>query len=245
MPVPPRDYFRLEDLLERWVMDERRLHHYIETGKLSCCVSLRKSWINFGTLRKKKSGEELFVQEEKFCVKGLVGLLPEDCEWVFRDGKTQVSLFYSLKSPGHYLQLIGDNSGRSVERKDIVILRDELMRFEKENALLADPKQLVVDLTQSVIPISHAVTKKDDFTHSPDYRIVVFDGETHRFGEIQAKIVKQLHEASKTDDIWLNGKEAVHEAGGASVYMRDAFRRHKSWRKIIKSDGKGRYRLVF
>ena len=245
MPVPPRDYFRLNTLLQRWGMDEDRLHHYIETGKLSCCIFLRDSWMNYGKLRLQRNGERAFQTEEKFCVRGLVGLLPEDCQWIFRDGKTKVSLFYSIKSPDYYLQLKGDNGGRSVKGKDIVILRDELMRFEKENALLAGPKQLAVDLTQSVIPISHAAGRKDTFTHSPDYRIVVFDGETHRFGDIQAKIVKQLHEASKTDNIWLNGKEAVHEAGGASVYMRDAFRRHKSWRKIIKSDGKGRYRLVF
>jgi hypothetical protein len=62
---------------------------------------------------------------------------------------------------------------------------------------------------------------------------------------MQAKIVEQLHNATKTDAPWISGKTLLKNAGSNVDRISNLFRRHNNWRSIIKSDNKGNYCLKF
>jgi hypothetical protein len=61
---------------------------------------------------------------------------------------------------------------------------------------------------------------------------------TFRLSPNRRQAVRKLHQASKTDDPWVEGKLLVQGR------MVDAFKGMKpDWRLLIDSDGRGKYRL--
>jgi hypothetical protein len=60
---------------------------------------------------------------------------------------------------------------------------------------------------------------------------------------VQARIVKVLHQAALTGDHWCVGKAVLRQAGSGCTRLSDAFKSQSNWRRLIESDGKGRYRL--
>jgi hypothetical protein len=82
-------------------------------------------------------------------------------------------------------------------------------------------------------------------THSPDFRSVLWDGETYDFSPKQAAVVKQLWEA------WENGTPVVSQAAlleGAesdATRLLDLFRRHPAWGvMIVEGERKGTVQLT-
>ena len=77
-----------------------------------------------------------------------------------------------------------------------------------------------------------------DFWHSPTYDQVRLDGMAFKLSPNRRQAVRKLHQASKTDDPWLEGERLVKGR------MVDAFKGLKpNWRLLIESDGHGKYRL--
>lgn len=81
-------------------------------------------------------------------------------------------------------------------------------------------------------------------TANEDYTVVCIGTTEFRFVGLQAAVVRQLHQASLTDNPWRNGKILLHRAGAATRSIGDLFRRHTepSWRLLI-DDRRGMYRL--
>jgi hypothetical protein len=52
-----------------------------------------------------------------------------------------------------------------------------------------------------------------------------------------------LDEAATSSNPWREGKLILGEAGSASTRMADVFKSQPHWRRLIDSDGRGRYRL--
>ena len=82
------------------------------------------------------------------------------------------------------------------------------------------------------------------FTYYNDFAKIVVGNDIYHFGNIQAKVVKQLYLASNTHSPWLFGKELLYNAGSRCICVRDLFRSQPKWRKLIQSDRRGYYRLI-
>jgi hypothetical protein len=80
------------------------------------------------------------------------------------------------------------------------------------------------------------------FTHDPTYEHVSLGSFTFTLGPIQAKIVQQLHEASKLGE-WRPGKVLLARADSQQIKLSEVFKSKQNWRELIESDGRGRYRL--
>ena len=78
---------------------------------------------------------------------------------------------------------------------------------------------------------------------SNDYRQVHSAGLLFNLGPVQARVVKLLHEAATSSNPWREGKLILGEAGSACTRMADVFKSQPHWRRLIDSDGRGRYRL--
>lgn len=81
------------------------------------------------------------------------------------------------------------------------------------------------------------------FIHSADYLEVRCNGCRFKLGPIQAEVVRALHEAALAGEPWQNGKAIRHGAGSRSLRMADVFKSQKNWRRLIRSDRRGGYRL--
>ncbi len=85
------------------------------------------------------------------------------------------------------------------------------------------------------------------FGHLPDYSEVRLRGVLYRFpGDIQQRVIRQLHEAAKTPSPWLFGKVVLSAAGStdAAMKMGNLLGDHPCWGTLVKSNGRGKYRLV-
>lgn len=87
-------------------------------------------------------------------------------------------------------------------------------------------------------------TWKTEFTANEDYTLVCIGTVEFRFVGLQTAIVRELHQASRTDDAWRHGKFLLHHVGASTRSIGDLFRRHRepSWRILIE-DNRGMYRL--
>ena len=81
------------------------------------------------------------------------------------------------------------------------------------------------------------------FVHGRDYRKVSLDGLEWSLGPMQARVVAILHRAIRERAPWRSGKRVLEEAGSSSACMSGLFKRQPRWRDLIKSDGRGFYRL--
>ena len=86
------------------------------------------------------------------------------------------------------------------------------------------------------------ITLADGFEHSADYDRIRLNGERFRFGMIQARIIRQLHEASRTPCPWVPEKQLLSDAGSGSEDLRRAFKNHDR-DALFETDTIGRVRL--
>lgn len=232
MPLPKREYFTLKEVSDRWNTSRERVCHYVETGKLTCSIWLRQTPIEMGQLKKQHNGKEVFQPEFEVWVKGFVGVSPEDCRMVFRDGEVNVLSFVSIRQKGYFLQFKKEKPDFCIKQQDLIVLRDEVERFEK--TWLVQSSRPPDD---NILPLNQI------FTHSDNYQTVTIRNKRFRFGMIQANVIQQLHEASKTKQPWIHGKILLDKAGSRCQQLKNLFSSKPDWRKCIESDGRGYYRL--
>ena len=85
-----------------------------------------------------------------------------------------------------------------------------------------------------------------NITHSSDYREVWYRGERFMFGELQARVIRLLHEAWKSGNPWISGKAVLRRVGSedSAAKLGNLLRRHESWQKLVLSNRRGEYRLA-
>ena len=84
---------------------------------------------------------------------------------------------------------------------------------------------------------------KSKLTHDRDYRHISYRGIERTLGVIQGKVMQALHEASRTEQPWLDGKVVLSYAGSESTSVFDLFKPREKWIDVIESDDRGKYRL--
>lgn len=80
-------------------------------------------------------------------------------------------------------------------------------------------------------------------TLDASYRRVVMRGEEFSLSDLQAAVVRTLHEASRTPDPWCVSKQIVKDAGSEQNKIVDLFRDKPRWHSLIEVRRDGRCRL--
>jgi CheY-like chemotaxis protein len=94
-------------------------------------------------------------------------------------------------------------------------------------------------------PLAEAASEV--FWYLPDYSEVGLHGTVYRFtGEIQKKVIGLLHGVASTQAPWLSGKAVLTAAKSmdAAMKMGNLFSGHPCWGTLLRSDKRGKYRLV-
>jgi hypothetical protein len=224
MSLIDKAYFSLEELEERWQLPHRDLVYLAENGLLRLSVRLFGVEIECGIYEEGADGEWFSAAMERRRFTGFQDLQERGVFRLFRQEQIDVVQFHA---PGNeYCHLIGPTGNVSICRDDLLVRREERDRVEAQHALVRKGSSAPASLQQS-----------------NDYREVRTAGLLFNLGPVQARVVKRLHEAASASDPWCEGKLVLGKAGSASTRMADVFKSQPHWRRLIDSDGRGRYRL--
>ncbi len=232
MPLPPKEYFTLEEIEERWRMRRRDLVYYAENGLLELSARVVEVVLERGAIEEGPDGRWCRVPDGAGPYTGLLALRERDLMEVFRNQGFHVRSFRAAK--GRYCEVRAPAEGVRVQPDDLVVARAERDRFEQEHGLAASGARGAEDARPP---------RAIRFSQRNDYAEVTLDGRTFRLGPCQAAVVRLLHEASRTSSPWLPGKVVLSRAGSCGTRMRDLFKTQPHWRELILSNGRGMYRL--
>jgi hypothetical protein len=154
---------------------------------------------------------------------------------VFRNRIGRITRFKPT-TPGGFRDLREGAAPLCIAIADLLVTRKERQRFEVAYGLGGS-------VPAAIQPASPDIAPEPAFAHNQDYSQVVVSGQIFALGILQARVVRMLHEASRTQDSWRHGKELLTDAGAQTLRMRELFKSKPNWRALIISDGQGRYRL--
>ena len=229
MRFPDKAYDRLHSLWKRWGISQEDTYYAVENGLLRVCVWLPLRYMERGGIEDKK-----FIYQRHEHKEGFVGVRPEDFHRICNTGCAKLRIFRSTKTEGHILRMAYEppQPAISVRLHDLVVLKEDRLQFETTYGLTATPS---LELVKNIVAAG-------DFMPSPDYRHVTHEGIEYHFGDVQARIIEQLHDAAESRSEWVHIKTLLHGANSRAVRLSDVFKR-KKWKQLIESNGRGYYRL--
>jgi hypothetical protein len=226
MPLPPKDYYALTEIEQRWGMRRLDSAYFAENGRIELAIRTHELDVVTGTAVHPKAPWGRST-ERTWRHDGLLPLRPGDRSAILRRGYYVVSEFKA--EPGRFLSVCPPSTPVRVEPVDLLITDAEVARFEGEFGLSAQP--------------SEASSQSRQLQHTADFSEVIVDGRPFRFRGVQAAIVRHLHDSAAQGQPWVSGKRLLREAGSQSTRLLDVFKRHPNWRDLIESDGCGAYCL--
>lgn len=228
--LPPKSYFHLTEVAERWHASSADLACYALDGLLEICVMAIGTRVETGWFEANDNGVHRFPEDEKV-LNGPQPVISSDLWPVFRGGRVQISRFKPVASTG-YCVLTRDARPIPIRLRDLLITRVERDRFEAKYGYAEEfGEKSVSDPTDP------------PFLERNNYAEVVLNGELFRLGPLQAAVVRELHKASQTENPWCLGKALLANANSQTFRMVDLFKTKPNWRTLIASDGRGYYRL--
>lgn len=231
MGLPPKSYFHLTEIAERWNASIPDLACYTIDGLLEVCIMTIGVRVAAG--RFEVSDRGVFrVPEVERILHGPQPVVSSDLWPVFRAGAGKIARFKPHSADG-YSDLSEDEDPIGVCVQDLLITRAERDRFESAHGLVAGNAR-----APSEDPIADSL-----FIQRNNYAEVVLNGEVFRLGLLQAAIVRELHQAAKSDNPWRHGKELLANCNAQTLRLVDLFKTKRNWRTLIVSDGRGYYRL--
>jgi hypothetical protein len=230
MPMPEKAYERLQCLLKRWQMPPEDVYYAVENGWLRVCV-----WIPLRCMERLiKEGALVHVRHEQR-EGGFIGIRPEDFRSIYSTGCARLRIFRSIRQESHILRMADEppQPDIMVHMHDLVVLQEDRSKFEASYAMPT------LSAGQQV-----KKTAQKAFSASDDYRHIIMHGEEFHLGDVQAQVVKQLHEAMRCGQHWIHGKTLIANTHSSHAQrLRDIFKSKSDWNKIIASNGHGYYRL--
>jgi hypothetical protein len=236
MPFPEREFYTLDQAARRWAATLEEVQHAIVAGKLHASAWVPSTFAYTITENSADSATRSPAQP----LEGYVRLMPESCRIIFSRGAVERRKFQT-NQPNIYLQIVESLNKIEFRGADLVILNDDLRQFEHEYHLVASKPCKVISVHK--INAKSSARTQALFSYQNGFRFVRLDGLQFTFGEIQAAIIRQLYEASATDNPWVHGKTLLSNAGSNSMIMRDVFRHQPKWKELIHTNGRGFYRL--
>ncbi|MCH2547392.1 MAG: hypothetical protein MK052_07275 [Alphaproteobacteria bacterium] len=235
MPIPEKQYTRLEALLERWNLSRDDVFYAVENGLLHCCIWLQPRYMECG---RHENGCFLAKQQQRR--NGLVGVRPEDCHAIFHDDEVMAHSFIPIETPGEMLRITHEPPQPYIclRLQHLLVMREEQQRFEQTYHIRFRNKH-----RNRHKHYQKGEHHKPSFKAHNNYKEVINNGTTYHLGQVQADIVKQLHDASKGADPWVHGKTLLANSCSQAMRFQDIFKNKSGWRDLIESDGRGHYRL--
>ena len=230
MVFQDKAYDRLHNLWKRWGISQEDAYYAIENGLLRACVWMPMRYVERGVIKDGK-----FIYEQHEYKEGFLGVRPEDFRHICSTGRAKLRIFRSVKREGNILRLAYEppQPALMVRIYDLVVLKEERVKFEQ-------------DYNITVGKMLHLPEKPGfdgTFNYSNDYRHVILEGEEYHLGDVQARVIEQLHDAARSRQPWVHGKTLIYESGSHAMRMRDIFKHKLNWRKLILSNDRGYYRL--
>lgn len=225
MRLVQKDYFTVDELIERWEMSRRDFEYLAENGHLRLSVRLSGVALEWGEYERYGASCWFPVTTRLGLYEGLLDLMRCDVLKLFKHGEASVEYFHA-ENPCYCKTVEGDDP-ICVHLADVLVRDEERRRAENwMQAASAKPQNPAA------------------FSQMHDYQHVSFNGLEFHFGPLQAAIVAILHKASLGDGPWRSGKAILEQAGSASPRMADVFKSQPNWRKLIQSNRRGLYRLA-
>lgn len=230
MPLPERTYDRLHSLCGRWEISQEDLYYSVENGLLQVCVWMPLRYLERGVIKNNK-----FIYEQHEHREGFIGVRPVDFHRICSTGCAKLRIFHSIEKERHILRMAYEppQPAISVRLNDLVVLQEDRLKFEKTYELSPHTK------TTS----KETISVDEEFVASQDYHCIKIHGEEFHLGDVQARIVEQLHDALQSRTQWVHGKTLIYGANSKAIRLRDVFKSKRDWSKIIASNGRGYYRL--
>lgn len=230
MPLPAKTYDRLHSLWRRWGLTQEDVYYAIENGLLRVCVWMPLRFMERGEIRNKA-----FIYVEHEHKEGFIGLRPEDFHRICSTGCAKLRIFRSIKEEAHILRMAYEppQPAISVRIHDLVVLQEDRVKFETSYEIC----QIKSGEYPAICP------SLKEFSASSDYHQISIHGEKFHLGDVQARVVEQLHDAVRSRQQWVHGKTLIHGANSKALRLRDVFKSKSDWGKIIASNGRGYYRL--
>lgn len=228
MGFPAKKYERLGCLQRVWQVSQEDAYYAVENGLLKTAVWLPLRYVERGVIKNRK-----FIYERHEHLEGFVGVRPEDSRQIFSNGRAKLRMFHSVCDESRILRLAYEppQPAVSVRISDLIVLQEHREQFECSYHLAS---------TEA----SACTTKPNrQFEPSSDYRHVRFKDTDYHFGDVQAKILEMLHDASRSRNPWVHGKTLIYESGSQAIRLRDVFKHKRDWRDLIISNDRGYYRL--
>lgn len=230
MAFPAKNYDRLYNLWERWGIPQEDVYYAIENDLLRVCIFLPLRFVERGIIKDNK-----FIFERHEPKTGFIAVRPEDFYLICSKGSAKLRIFRSIKMESHILRLSMEppQPALSVRLHDLIVLREDREKFE-----------VTYNVQPRETPIYPSIAGVDGgFRYTADYRHVVMDDAEFRLGDVQARIIAQLHEATCSRSPWVHGKILLYDSGAKTTRMRDLFKLKRYWEHLIASDERGYYRL--
>lgn len=235
MALIDKEYFTLAEVTERWRLSRADLLYLVAEAKLKLSVKLFGVWLERGEWEEVEPGRSCRMPHTVAPFTGLQDLNSWDAYTVLREGEAAVSHFAA--NGLDYSSVAIDWPALAVKPDDLLVRRPVRDAVEQLFRLVPPDES---QFTAEEALRNHALCHLEA---SSDYGMVKVDGQMFFLGKLQARVVKQLHDASRAGRPWQSGKQVLREAGASSTRMADVFKSQAEWRKLIRSNGRGQYRV--
>jgi hypothetical protein len=216
----------LDEIAQAWGSSIPELASFVMDDLLQISVMALFVHVEIGVYEEADHGYDVIPTEFKI-LSGLQPVHRNDLWPVFQNGSNEINSFRPIEG-ADYVSFMDDQPPMRITLKDLLVSTADRRSFETKYGFGQGSE---ADSTPEPM-----------FTHNSNYTQVCLNGQKFTFGYCQAAVVRQLHRASETDQEWVDGKVLLRESGAESRRLVDLFK-HKDWRKLIVSDGNGRYRL--
>lgn len=224
MRLMTKDYFTFGELVAQWNMHKEDAAYLAENGHIQISVRVFGLLVEYGLIEPHDQVGSISCPTHQERIDGLLDLCPRDVHRILKYGEAEVAAF---RTPDHeYCRIAREGVTLLVTVKELLVRSGERARVEA--AHLSAPDQAGPEFA---------------FEHSDEYRSIVIDGVKFELGYFQAQIVKVLHQAWLDGDPWRHGPSLLTAVGAGSPRLVDLFKSQPEWRRLIHSDGRGRYRL--
>lgn len=229
MVFSEKKYETLERFQEKYQLAQDDVRYVVDNKHLKISIRLRSLY--YVEKLTCKNREPLKGKDEGF-LEGFVGIYPEDVWTILKEGCTELKRFTSMEQDGPIFRLADKLPQQPIiaNREDLVVLKEHEEEFK--NTLKINESTFKTRNSEPII-----------FEVSGDYLEVIMRGREFLLGDIQGKIIKQLHEAYLQDKPWVSGKTLTHEAGSENEKLHAIFSNEFVREALIRSNGNGRYRL--
>ena len=128
-----KPFYHIDEVLERWSISERDMMAFVLAGSLTVSATVAGLRVTYGLCRPSAAGVTDRIATSHSYIIGLVPLQRSDAWRILKQGEFAIT---TLLAPPEEFAMIDNAAGNNqhvVQKADLVIAHDELVRFEKAN----------------------------------------------------------------------------------------------------------------